>query len=129
MRRLAALGAPFDRNAEGGFAQSLEAAHSRARVARVKGDQAGRAIMDAVTVAVLAAAHIQVRTGAKLIGLLQDTTGRIGGVVARIGGKPVEITARAVILATGGIGGLYAVTTTPAELQGDGLAWRRWLVP
>ena len=121
VRRLAALGAPFDRNAEGGFAQSLEAAHSRARVARVKGDQAGRAIMDAVTVAVLAAAHIQVRTGAKLIGLLQDTTGRIGGVVARIGGKPVEITARAVILATGGIGGLYAVTTTPAELQGDGL--------
>lgn len=121
VRRLAALGAPFDRNAEGGFAQSLEAAHSRARVARVKGDQAGRAIMDAVTVAVLAAAHIQVRTGAKLIGLLQDATGRIGGVVARIGGKPVEITARAVILATGGIGGLYAVTTTPAELQGDGL--------
>ena len=76
VRRLAALGAPFDRNAEGGFAQSLEAAHSRARVARVKGDQAGRAIMDAVTVAVLAAAHIQVRTGAKLIGLLQDATGR-----------------------------------------------------
>ena len=121
VRRLAALGAPFDRNAEGGFAQSLEAAHSRARVARVKGDQAGRAIMDAVTVAVLAAAHIQVRTGAKLVGLLQDATGRIGGVVARIDGKPVEITAHAVILATGGIGGLYAVTTTPAELQGDGL--------
>ncbi len=121
VRRLAALGAPFDRNAEGGFAQSLEAAHSRARVARVKGDQAGRAIMDAVTVAVLAAPHIEVRTGGKLIGLLQDATGRIGGVVARIDGKPVEITARAVILATGGIGGLYAVTTTPAELQGDGL--------
>ena len=39
VRRLADLGAPFDRNAEGGFAQSLEAAHSRARVARVKGDQ------------------------------------------------------------------------------------------
>ncbi|HEY0650025.1 FAD-binding protein, partial [Phenylobacterium sp.] len=34
----------------------------------------------------------------------------------------LEITARAVILATGGIGGLYAVTTTPAELKGEGLA-------
>jgi L-aspartate oxidase len=121
VRRLAELGAPFDRTAAGAFAQSLEAAHSRARVARVKGDQAGRAIMEAVTVAALAAPHIQVRTGAKLIGLLQEASGRIGGVVARIDGQPTEITARAVILATGGVGGLYAVTTTPAELQGDGL--------
>ena len=121
VRRLAALGAPFDRTADGGFAQSLEAAHSRSRVARVKGDQAGRAIMEAVTVAVLAARHIEVRTGARLTGLLQDADGRIHGVLARIGGRPVEITARAVILATGGIGGLYAVTTTPAELKGEGL--------
>ena len=121
VRRLAALGAPFDRTADGGFAQSLEAAHSRPRVARVKGDQAGRAIMEAVSVAVLAAPHIKVMTGAKLTGLLKDATGRIQGVTVRIGAKPVEITARAVILATGGVGGLYAVTTTPAELQGEGL--------
>jgi len=121
VRRLAALGAPFDRTADGGFAQSLEAAHSKARVARVKGDQAGRAIMEAVTVAALAAPHIQVKTRAKLTGLLQDDTGRIRGVLARIDGQPVEITAHAVILATGGVGGLYAVTTTPAELKGEGL--------
>ncbi|MEW5685402.1 MAG: L-aspartate oxidase [Pseudomonadota bacterium] len=121
VRRLAALGAPFDRKADGSFAQSLEAAHSRARVARVKGDQAGRAIMDAVVVAVLAAPHVKVRTGARLAGLVQDNTGRVRGVVARIDGQPVEILADAVILATGGIGGLYAVTTTPAELVGDGL--------
>jgi L-aspartate oxidase len=121
VRRLADLGAPFDRKAGGAFAQSLEAAHSRARVARVKGDQAGRAIMEAVTVAVRTARHIEVRTGAKLIGLLQDGSTRIRGVVARIDGHTVEITARAVILATGGIGGLYAVTTTPAELKGEGL--------
>ena len=121
VRHLAALGAPFDRTPDGGFAQSLEAAHSRARVARVKGDQAGRAIMDAVVVAVLAARHIEVRIGARLTGLLQAADGRIRGVVARIKGRSVEITARSVILATGGIGGLYAVTTTPAELQGEGL--------
>jgi len=66
VRRLAELGAPFDRTADGGFAQSLEAAHSKARVARVKGDQAGRAIMEAVAIAVRRAAHVQVRTGAKL---------------------------------------------------------------
>jgi len=118
---LAELGAPFDRTAEGEFAQSLEAAHSRARVARVKGDQAGRAIMEAVTVAVLAARHVDVRTGATLRALLQDATGRVRGVVVEQNGRLVEITAKAVVLATGGVGGLYAVTTTPAELTGDGL--------
>ena len=121
VRALAALGAPFDRKADGEFAVSLEAAHSKARVARVKGDQAGRAIMEAVTMAVLRARHVQVRDGMTLRALLQDRDGRVRGVVAEHEGGLIEITARAVILATGGIGGLYAVTTTPAELTGDGL--------
>ncbi len=121
VRQLAELGAPFDRTPDGGFAQSLEAAHSRPRVARVGGDQAGRAIMEAVSTAALAAPHITVRTGARLTGLLQDASGRIRGVLACIDGREVEISARAVVLATGGIGGLYGVTTTPAELKGEGL--------
>ncbi len=121
VRALAELGAPFDRQAGGGFAQSLEAAHSRARVARVRGDQAGREIMQAVTVAALAAPHLEVRTGAKLRGLLRDADGRVRGVIAEIAGELLEITAHAVVLATGGIGGLYAETTTPAELIGEGL--------
>src|ERR1700744_6288673 len=61
VHRLAALGAPFDRDRDGAFAQSLEAAHSRPRVARVKGDQAGRAIMQAVIAAAEAAPHIVFR--------------------------------------------------------------------
>ncbi|WP_374571833.1 L-aspartate oxidase [Phenylobacterium sp.] len=122
VRRLAALGAPFDRTEAGGFAQSLEAAHSRARVARVKGDQAGRAIMEAVIAEALGARHIEVRSGHRLRALLQDAEGRVRGVVAEHDGALVEILASAVLLATGGVGGLYAVTTTPAELQGEGLA-------
>jgi L-aspartate oxidase len=121
VRALARLGAPFDRTADGAFAQSLEAAHGKARVARVKGDQAGRAIMQAVAAAVLAAPHIKVRQGAKLTGLLQAQDGRIRGVLAELDGRSTEIVASAVVLATGGIGGLYAVTTTPAELKGEGL--------
>ncbi|WP_272886799.1 L-aspartate oxidase [Phenylobacterium aquaticum] len=122
VRRLAELGAPFDRTVEGGFAQSLEAAHSRPRIARVKGDQAGREIMEAVVRTVLSSRHVEVRAGARLKGLLQDAEGRVCGVVVVHNGRPLEITAPAVVLATGGIGGLYGVTTTPAELQGEGLA-------
>ncbi|MBX3480498.1 MAG: L-aspartate oxidase [Caulobacter sp.] len=122
VRRLAALGAPFDRTEDGGFAQSLEAAHGRPRVARIGGDGAGRAIMEAVTVAVLAAPHIEVRTGLRLRNLLQDDAGRVrGALVEDQAGALTAITAAATLLATGGLGGLYAVTTTPRELLGEGL--------
>jgi L-aspartate oxidase len=123
---LAALGAPFDRDADGGFAVSLEAAHSHARVARVGGDGAGRAILSALVTAVRAAPHIEVWEDARLRGLMQDASGRVcGALVERGGGRTVEVTAAAVVLATGGAGGLYARTTTPAALLGEGmgLAW------
>ena len=121
VRWLASLGAPFDREADGAFAQSLEAAHSRARVARVKGDQAGKAIMQAVTGKVLAAPSIEVRQ-ARALALLQDREGRVRGALVEQDGRRIEITAAAVILATGGLGGLYAVTTNPAAVRGEGLA-------
>ncbi|WP_332659449.1 L-aspartate oxidase [Brevundimonas sp.] len=120
---LAALGAPFDRNADGGFAVSLEAAHSQARVARVGGDGAGRAILSALVAAVRAAPHIEVWEDARLRGLLQDAAGRVcGALIERGDERTVEIMAPAVVLATGGAGGLYARTTTPAALLGEGMA-------
>jgi L-aspartate oxidase len=122
VERLAALGVPFDRDAKGALVPSLEAAHAMPRVARVKGDQAGRAIMEAVTAAALAAPHIEVRQGARAVALLKDKQGRVRGALVDQDGRLTEITAAATILATGGIGGLYAVTTTPAELKGEGLA-------
>ncbi|MCK5909149.1 MAG: L-aspartate oxidase [Caulobacter sp.] len=126
VRDLAALGAPFDRKApkdgeSDAFVLSLEAAHSKARVARVGGDGAGAAIMAAVIAAVRATPTIEVRENARARRLLQDTTGRVVGVLAEIEGVLVEIRSTAVILATGGVGGLYAVTTTPAEVRGEGL--------
>jgi L-aspartate oxidase len=121
VRRLAALGAPFDREANGAFAQGLEAAHSRPRVARVKGDQAGRAIMQAAAGAVTACPTIEVRR-ARALALLRDASGRVRGALVEQDGGLIEITAAAVILATGGLGGLYAVTTNPAAVKGEGLA-------
>jgi L-aspartate oxidase len=129
VRALAALGAPFDRKPDGQFVLSLEAAHAKARVARVGGDGAGAAIMAAVIAAVRAAPAIEVRENARARRLLQDKTGRVVGLIAQIDGDLVEILAPAVILATGGIGGLYAVTTTPAQVRGEGLGLAAWPGP
>ena len=123
---LASLGAPFDRDADGDFAVSLEAAHSQARVARVGGDGAGRAILSALVASVRAAPHVEVWENGRLRALVQDETGRVRGAVIERDGRLTEVLACAVVLATGGAGGLYARTTTPAALLGEGLAlaWR-----
>ena len=122
VRWLADLGAPFDRNADGGFSQGLEAAHSRPRIARVRGDQAGRAVMTAMAHAGHAAPHIEVREGLRARGLLQDAEGRVRGALVEANGQLAELTASAVVLAAGGLGGLYAVTTNPPTALGEGMA-------
>jgi L-aspartate oxidase len=127
VRNLVALGVPFDRTADGELALSLEAAHSRARVARVAGDLAGKAIMEALTYAVQSSSHIEVMENVRALALLQDASGRIGGVLAeRVGGERMELRASETVLCAGGSGGLFGVTTNPMSSRGEAIAmaWR-----
>lgn len=119
---LLTLGVPFDRTPDGQLAQSLEAAHSRPRVVRVAGDLAGKAIMDALIAATLAAEHIEVIDGVRAHSLLTDEAGAVCGVCCASAGGNLNFNAAEVVLATGGVGGLYAVTTNPKESRGSGLA-------
>ena len=116
-------GVPFDRDLEGHFLLSREAAHSARRIVHVKGDRAGGAIMQALIAAVRNTPSIRVLEGYVLDDLLSE--GRhLAGIHARpvSGGRALSIPARAAVLATGGIGALYAVTTNPREAKGSGLA-------
>ncbi|MBE9640121.1 L-aspartate oxidase [Salipiger mangrovisoli] len=121
------LGAPFDRDAAGGYLLSREAAHGFARVVRVRGDQAGAEIMRALVAQVRQAASVQVLEGWLATGL-RSAEGRVTGVelAPSDGGAPVAVTTPAVLLAGGGSGGLYALTTNPARIRGQvaGLAAR-----
>ena len=121
VRTLAVLGAPFERDGEI-WSLSREAAHSRHRVARVKGDGAGAAIMETLIAAVRAAEHIDIRDGWKAVSLIGDENGCRGALARTADGKRVEICAEHTILAMGGAGGLFALTTTPAGAQGQAMA-------
>lgn len=125
---LTALGAPFDRDAAGNYVMSREAAHSAARVVRVKGDQAGHQIMESLIAKVHATPSIQVLEGTEALRLEVETS-RVTGVWIRRTAPlsaPVLITCPAVLLAGGGSGGLYAHTTNPPRIRGQviGLAAR-----
>lgn len=123
VRDLLELGVPFDRTPDGALALSLEAAHSHPRVARVAGDLAGKAIMDALVAAVHAAHHIQIIEGVRAVGLLQDDQLTVTGVILRDSAGRLSVrTARETVLCTGGSGGLFQVTTNPPEARGDAIA-------
>src|SRR5258707_946307 len=118
-------GVPFDRDLEGKLAVAQEAAHSARRIVHVRGDMAGKAIMSALIEAVRATPSIRVIEGYAAEALLTEDGAVAGLQLRRVGdavAKPVSIASRAVVLATGGIGHLYAVTTNPAEASGLGLA-------
>ena len=125
VRDLLAYGVPFDRDLAGRLVLSREAAHSAKRIVRVSGDRAGAAIMQALVAAVRQSAHITLLEGFVAERLL-TTDGAVTGVVLA---RPDDAAAayhltgaQAVVLATGGIGGLYAVTTNPPHALGSALA-------
>lgn len=121
---LLAFGVPFDRDLEGKLLVSREAAHSENRVVRVKGDMAGRAIMQALVTAVENAPHIRLYEGYVVEDLLTDETGAVIGVAARdqAGQGEFQLVHGAhTIMATGGVGHLYEVTTNPNEARGGGI--------
>jgi L-aspartate oxidase len=120
VRELASLGVPFDRTETGEIALGREAAHSRRRIAHAGGDRTGAQVMR--TLAPIAAAQAGVTLVSNTIAeslILSD--GGIAGVLARRNGAPVLISAPNILLATGGIGALYRVTTNPLDSTGDGL--------
>ncbi len=122
VHHLNAIGAPFDHQADGSFVLNREAAHSLARVARVGGDLAGKKILEAVVATALKAPSIEIWEGAHALGLITSQTGAVIGALVEHDGKILEVYAPVTILASGGSGGLFAVTTNPANLRGEGMA-------
>ncbi len=122
---LLSYGVPFDRDLEGKLAVGQEAAHSTRRIVHVKGDMAGKAIIAALINAVRNTPSIRVLEGYVAETLLTEND-TVAGLQLRkandASAKLVTVASRAIVLATGGIGHLYAVTTNPAEASGLGLA-------
>jgi L-aspartate oxidase len=121
---LVAFGAPFDRKGDGSLALGREAAHSLPRIVHVKGDGAGAAISATLAARAGEADCITLLEGFHAVELAMEN-GRVTGIFARSGigsdARLILFRARAVILGTGGLGALYAVTTNPLEARGEGL--------
>jgi len=114
-------GVAFDRHADGSISMGLEAAHSRRRIVHAAGDGTGGAIVSALARAVAATPSITVLEGAAVRRLL-TSGGRVAGLLGVRNGQAFSLRTTRVVLATGGIGGLYDATTNPPENFGQGIA-------
>ena len=119
IRDLLRYGVPFDRDLDGHFVLSREAAHSARRVVKVAGDRAGFAIMQALIAAARNTPSITVLENFLADELITSGEGSDKRVTGVYVSNPNDAAARfaisgtrAVILATGGIGGLYPVSYT-----------------
>ena len=133
------LGAAFDPGADGERALTREGGHSRSRIVHAGGDQSGAEIQrtldeNAINAGVEVFEHafaLDLEFGVTSSGKRQVAGVRIAvlgssGEVVSVG----IVTARAVVVATGGYGQVFASTSNPAAVTGDGhaLALRAGLV-
>lgn len=119
---LQAIGVAFDRHPDGSLQFGREGGHDRPRIVHAGGDATGARVMEALVAAARAAAHITRQAGVEVDGLLMRDGQVCGVCMTDAEGRRSMVHGRAVVLATGGIGGLFAQTSNPADADGSGLA-------
>ena len=119
---LAGLGARFDRDAQGQIGLGLEAGHGRRRIVHAAGDASGREMLRAVIATVRRTPSVTVWEGVRATRLIMRD-GAVAGVLAlpAEGGSARVLRSSRVVVATGGLGGLYQHSTNPAGALGGGL--------
>ncbi len=123
IERIVSLGVRFDREDATHYALGREGAHSRRRILRAGGDATGAELVRALVEAVRSAPSVVPYEGARALDIVLDSAGRAAGVLVRMaGGATQTLEASAVVLATGGLGGLYRYTTNPPSSRGAGIA-------
>ena len=121
IEELARRGVAFDRDAAGALEFGLEAAHSRHRIVHAKGDGTGQEIMRALIEAARSAPSITLMEGVEARRLLTHD-GAVVGLLAAGPQGPLTLASRHIVMASGGLGGLYRQTTNPRGAIGQGLA-------
>jgi len=127
VRKLIARGAVFDKSETGEIALTREGGHLRNRILHAGGDATGAEVSRALLAAVSRDQGIEVIEHALVLDALKSESGRVCGVTLHVIGEGSrdgvgQIMARAVVLATGGLGQVYSQTTNPSVSTGDGVA-------
>jgi L-aspartate oxidase len=118
VKDLIALGVSFDVDRSGELSLGLEGGHSRRRIVHAGGAATGRRIIRQLSAVAAQHPGIEVIERRSVVRILTDTGGRVTALKLDDGG---ELTAPAIVVATGGAAAMWARTTNPAGAIGGGL--------
>lgn len=127
LRELMDLGATFDRLPNGELSLTREGGHHARRIVHAGGDATGAEVQRALHEAVISDPGIELIEHAMVLDLLRGTDGSVAGLSLHVLGEGSSdgvgaVLARAVVLATGGMGQIFTATTNPSVSTGDGVA-------
>ncbi|HVX54858.1 L-aspartate oxidase [Nocardioides sp.] len=127
VRELIEWGANFDKDPAGNLSLTREGGHHRDRIAHANGDATGAEIQRALIEAVKRAPEIMVFEHAMVVDLVTAADGGVAGLTIHVMGEGDAdgvglVRARAVVLASGGLGQVFSQTTNPAVSTADGMA-------
>ncbi len=127
VRKLIERGAKFDTEDSGEISLTREGGHHRNRIIHAGGDATGAEVSRALLAAVHNDPEIEVVEHALVLDALKDADGEVCGVTLHVIGAGSRdgvgrALAKAVVLATGGLGQVFAQTTNPSVSTGDGVA-------
>ncbi|MGQ9532741.1 MAG: L-aspartate oxidase [Desulfotomaculales bacterium] len=120
VRELVALGARFDRAGDE-LALTREGAHSQRRILHARGDATGAEIQRVLT-RVAREHRVEILENHFVVDLLVKHQVCHGVLACDVQGRLKVFYGRVVVLATGGLGQIYATNTNPAVATGDGVA-------
>ncbi|OCB00509.1 L-aspartate oxidase [Clostridium beijerinckii] len=114
------MGLAFDRNEDGSLNFTKEGAHSVNRIVHTK-DNTGESTAKILIDKVKKRENISVYENTHFVDIIEKENNCIGAMLIRED-EQINIYAKAVVLATGGIGGLFNNSTNQRILTGDGIA-------
>ena len=120
VKDLVSIGVDFEREADGSFCFTREGAHSDKRILYHK-DITGKEITSKLLAQAKQKKNIEIIEHAMLLDILEKDGRCIGGVI-RENGQLKVVESKILVLATGGVGGLYRHSTNFRQLTGDALA-------
>lgn len=122
IEKLLSIGVHFDKNEQGELVTTLEGGHRSRRILHAGGDNTGAAIMADLRKVLYSRKNIDVYEDEMAIEILHNDNKALGVIVINQQNEEVYVLANKIILATGGVGGIYKKSTNEKIACGDGIA-------
>ena len=122
IQNMISLGVSFDKDEEGKLVKTLEGGHRSRRILHAGGDATGASVMKDLRETLKKYSNIEIFEDEMAYEIIKDGNKAIGCMVINQRNEVISIFSNKIIIATGGIGGIYKNSTNEKFACGDGIA-------